>query len=203
MAYTNEIALVRMLIADRKKIIRNLQLGVGDGSEDIFRVPILTVQTLLSGLPDLNITVFDPDTEVYIDALISAFDYETGDVQITPIPATGQIIIGYFSYVTFTDTEITFILNRPEVVKCPYTCAAILINSILADVSRFVSFSQGGAKYNFDEVSKRLERLEEKYLRMSPITADSISVPFVPDVLSRLNYIAVPIISAEVPYARW
>ena len=175
-------------------------MGVGDDNEDIFRVPILTVQTLVGGGPDLNVTIFDPDTSAYIDAAIADFDYETGDVRITPIPESGQIIIGYFSYVTFTDEEITFVLDRSEVFDCPYTAAAILLNAIIADTSRFISFSQGSAKYSFDEVSKRLERLVEKYLMMSPITGDSIAVPFVADVLSRLSYVPVPLIQANVPY---
>ena len=200
MSLVENIAFVRMLISDRKKIIRNLQLGVGDGNEDIFRVPILTVQTLASGDPDLNVVTFDPDTDAYVDLTVADFDYETGDVQVVPTPELGQVIIGYFSYVTFTDAEITIVLNRAEVSSDPYTCAAILIQATIADTSRFISFTQGDAKYNFDKVSERLERLVESYMKQSLIGGDSTSVPFVPDVLSRIDYTPVPIIHPDVPY---
>jgi len=203
MSVADLITVTRMLIADRKKIIRNLQLGVGDGHENIFRVPILTVQALADGTPDLNITTFDPDTSAYVDLTVADFDYETGDVRISPVPESGQVIIGYFSFVTFTDAEITLILNRPEVCSDPYTAAAVLIYSILADTSRFISFTQGNAKYDLSKIPERLGKLVESYLKMSPITGESIAVPFVPDVLSRLDYISVPLVYAGTPYARF
>lgn len=202
MSTADLIRQVRLLISDRKKVIRNLQIGIGDGSENIFRVPILTVQTLLDGAPDLNVVFFDPDLEenAYIDATIVDFDYEVGDVQVTPIPETGQVVIAYFSYVAFTDDEITFILGRAEVSSCPYTCAAVLLQSIISDTSRFISFTQGDAKYDFSKVSDRLERQIERYLKQSIIAGDSITVPFNPDVLSRIDYIPVPLIHPSVPY---
>jgi len=197
-----DIKYVRLLIKDYKKVIRNLQIGIGNGSENIFRVPILTVQQLLTGQPDLNIIYFDPDDSSYVDATVVALDYETGDVQVSPIPTMGQVVIAYFSWVTFTDVEIQMILNRVDVVNCPYTCAAILLQAIISDTSRFVSFSQGDARYNFDELTKRLERQVDRYLKMSGITGDSIAVPFVPDVLSRIDYIPVPLIHFATPYAK-
>ncbi len=200
MSIADKIAFTRLLVSDRKKIIRNLQIGIGDGSENIFRVPILTVQTLASGLPDLNVVTFDPDTSQYVDHVISDFDYDTGDVQLSPIPAEGQVVIAYFSYIAFTDAEITMVLGRSEVVGDEYTCAAILLQSILSDTSRFISFTQGDTKYNFSDVSKRLERQVARYLKQSTISAESITVPFVPDVLSRIDYITVPLIHPDVPY---
>lgn len=205
MSIANLIRQVRLLIQDRKKIVRNLQIGIGDGSEDIFRVPILTVQTLPDTTPDLNIVFFDPDAveNAYIDAIIANFDYEVGDAQVSPVPETGQVVIAYFSYVTYTDDEITFMLGRTEISNCPYTCAAVLLQGIIADTSRMISFSQSDAKYDFSKVSDRLERQVERYLKQSIITGDSIAVPFVPDVLSRLDYIPAPLVYANTPYARF
>jgi len=201
----NLIRQIRLLIQDRKKIVRNLQIGIGDGSENIFRVPILTVQTLVDGTPDLTITLFDPDVEegAYTDVTITDFEYEVGDAQISPIPETGQVIIAYFSYVTYTDDEITFMLGRPEIANCPYTCAAVLLQGIISDTSRMISFTQSDAKYDFSKVSDRLERQVERYLKQSIISGDSISVPFNPDVLSRLGYIPPPLVYANTPYARF
>lgn len=203
MVSEDKIQFIRRLAGDRRRAIRNIQIGVGDGSEDIFRVPILTVEQQDDGNPDLTISYFDPDTSDYQDANILDFDFDSGDVQVSPSPTEGQVVIAYFSYVTFTDAEISYILGRSEISNCPYLCAAMMIQAILADTSRFVSFTQGDAKYSFDEVSKRLERQVERLWQQSPVTADVISVPFNPDILSRIDWEQPPIVKLSTPFARF
>ena len=197
------IRVVRLIIRDKPKPLRNIQIGVGDGAEDIFRVPILTVNVLVIGDPDLTISLFDPNTGVYADGVISNFDYETGDVQLSSAPNTGVVVLAYFSYVIFTDDEFEMVLSLDEIVNCHYLAAAFCLQSIINDTSRLVSFSQGDAKYDFNETSKRIERAIERLWKQSPVTGSSIAVPFCTDVLSRLDYVVSPIVRANSPYARF
>jgi len=192
-----------MLAGDKRKVIRNIQIGVGDSSENIFRVPILTVDKHADETPDLTVSYFDPDTSEYVDATIQAFDFDSGDVQLIPIPTEGQVVIAYFSYITFTDAEIEYILSRTEIVNCPYLCAAAMIQAILVDTSRFVSFTQGDAKYNFDGVTERLEKAVERLWKQTLVTAASIAVPFNPDVLSRVGWEQPDIVLAHTPFYRF
>jgi len=195
--------LVRILVPDKRKIMRNIHIGTGDGHEDIFRVPVLTVDQQVSGDPDLTVSLFDPDTSEYQDGVISNFDFDSSDVQLSSAPASGIVIIAYFSYVTFTDAEIELILALPEIANCKYLCAAFLVQSIIADTTRFISFSQGDARYNFDSMEKRLTEHIKRLWNQSTVTGDSIAVPFSPDVLSRIGYISPPIVRATTPFYRF
>lgn len=197
------IQAVRLLISDKPKPLRNIQIGVGDGAETIFRVPILTVNVLESGDPDLTIDLFDPNTSTYTIANIVDFDYETGDVELSIAPDSGVVIIAYFSYVIFTNTEIEFILGLDEIGNCHYLAAAFCMQSIINDSSRMISFTQGDASYKFDAVAKRLENSIERFWKQSPLTGTSIVAPFYTDVLSRLDYVPLPIVRFESPYARF
>jgi len=195
--------LVRMLIPDKRKILRNIHIGTGDGNEDIFRVPVLSVDRQVSGDPDLTISLFDPDSSEYQDATIINFDFDSSDVQLSSPPISGIVIIAYFSYVTFTDGEIDLVLALPEIANCKYLCAAFLVQSILADTTRFISFSQGDARYNFDTMERRLKNHIERLWNQSPVTGESIAVPFNPDVLSRIDYQISPIVKITTPFARF
>ena len=203
MTTAETIAMVRLLIRDKPKPLRNIQIGVGDGAEDIFRVPILTVNTLAIGDPDLTISLFDPNTGVYVDGVINNFDYETGDVELSAAPGIGIVIIAYFSYVIFTDAEITLVLALDEVASCHYLAAAFCLQSIINDTSRLVSFTQGDAKYDFSKVSDRLERSIKLLWKQSPVTGSSLAVPFYTDILSRLDYVPSPMVRADSPHARF
>ena len=198
-----ERQLVRMLVPDKRKIMRNIHIGTGDGNEDIFRVPVLTVDQQVAGTPDLTISLFDPDSSEYQDGIISNFDFDSSDVQLNSAPASGIVIIAYFSYVTFTDAEIDLVLSLPEIANCKYLCAAFFAQSIIADTTRFVSFSQGDARYNFDRMEKRLREHIKRLWAQTTVIGDSIAVPFNPDVLSRVGYVSPPIVRATTPFYRF
>jgi len=198
-----ERQLVRMLVPDKRKIMRNIHIGTGDGNEDIFRVPVLTVDQQVGGNPDLTVSLFDPDTSEYQDGVISNFDFDSSDVQLSSAPASGIVVIAYFSYVTFTDAEINLVLSLPEIANCKYLCTAFLVQSILADTTRFISFSQGDARYNFDRMEKRLREHIERLWKQTTVIGDSIAVPFNPDVLSRIDYQSPPIVKCTTPFYRF
>lgn len=191
--------MTRLLTPDRPKFIRNIQIGVGDGFEDIFRVPILVI---CDG-PDLTINLFNPDDSAYINGTISDFDYESGDVTLDAAPDAGLVVIAHFSYTVFSDTEVDTILARTEISDCPYLCAAVLVQSIRADSSRFISFTQGDTKYSFDKKMDALKDHIETLWKQSPLSGESIAVPFFPDYLSRIDYIPPPIVHFNTPYAKF
>lgn len=197
------IRAVRLLVRDKPKPLRNINIGVGDGVETIFRVPVLTVDTLLSGNPDLTIDLFDTSTSTYTSATITNFDYETGDVQLSVAPASGIMVLAYFSIVVFTDDEIEFILGLDEISSCYYLAAAFCIQSIINDTSRMIPFSQGDANYRYESVARRLQDSIELLWKQSPLTSASTAVPFYIDVLSRVDYVPIPIVRFNSPYARF
>lgn len=202
-ATVTQLKLIRMLVPDKRKIMRNIHIGTGDGHEDIFRVPVLTIDQQVGGTPDLTISLFDPNTSEYQDGIISNFDFDSSDVQLSSAPASGIVIIAYFSYVTFTDDEIDLVLGLQDIRGCIYLCAAFLVQSIAADVTRFISFSQGDARYNFQDVERRLRNHIKRLWDQSTVIGDSIAVPFNPDVLSRIDYQTSPIVKATTPFYRF
>jgi hypothetical protein len=185
--------MVRILIPDRPKVIRNLEIGVGDGANADFQVPILTVREL-GAAPDLTIILFDPVNTAYVAGIVDSFDYDTNTVTLDAAPTLGHVVIAHFSYQTFTDDELDAMLERTEVRNCEYIAAAIFCESVIADMSRMISFSEGDTKYSYDKARTDLREHINFLLKQSPLSATSTSVPFFPDYLSRVEYIPSPMV---------
>ena len=139
---------LRLLIADRPRVILQEIIGTGDGSETLFLLQMAPV-VAESETITVNGTVQTRDTDYTLDNGV-------GLVTFTAAPAAGAELKATYRWTTFSDEELQDLLDQGLSV----TRAAIqAIEWLLADTDRFIKYTFGQESVDRTSAREGLEHL--------------------------------------------
>lgn len=128
---------LRLLIADRARLVLHETVGVGDGITLAFQTRGVPV------FPDSEaaVVVSGSLTTVLYPGADYTFDYALGLLRLNIAPAAGESVVMAYQWAAFSDAELTDLLAQAgENVS---NAAILALQSLLADSDRWIKYTLG------------------------------------------------------------
>ena len=136
---------LRLKIGDRASVVLNEQIGAGDGTTTKFKTHLAPVIS-----ESETITVDGAEQTRDTDYSI---DNGTGVITFGSAPAGGMVVKCSYQWTTFSDEELSDLLEQRENVV---VAAVEAVCWLLADTDRLISYSFGQEKVDRKDVRKAL-----------------------------------------------
>jgi hypothetical protein len=132
----SDLARLRLLIADRARLVLHETVGLGDGLTLAFQTrgaPIFLASEAVVVISGSLTTVLYPGADYTLD-------YDLGLLRLNVAPADGERVQVAYRWAAFSDAELTDLLAQAGSVS---GAAVLALQALLADADRWIKYTLG------------------------------------------------------------